>query len=501
MSIHSINNSGIEKKNERFNIVAMGSGDQYEKLILNAFPILLENFNIRKKYLNRFDLSIRERISFPEDFLNVYYPRILDKLINIDILILTYNISDNLSFECLKKFYYLYFTKMDEEDKPKNVIIIETDNSSNEELFKEEKLNQESAKKLSDLFNAHFCDSECDEEKLYQVLNQCLKKLLEVYNYTDDYSTFKYKDIKKEIHSYILIYGDKSSQTEFLDILLKSKFFPDYKKIKSNIYEIKYEKTTKDNNKLSFKILLKLVNNDCYYDSECNIFLYDINKVQSYNSLKNIIREFIKTNGPKFKRIYELFAINDISNNEDKIKDEIKKGKNLSYELGANFSLFNTNNNDLFDNIKIKFDSIFEQIISFINLSNNDDDNDDFDIRTSTLSNQSMNRVSRVSNVNIEIEENYSLESYIREMNNNIQNHLKDDKKCIFNICHKCLGQLNIRINELSNIVIVCCEKCKTEPVGLNIDDFMKKNKKNQQFFSCKNCHNPLNFNIKEKKF
>ena len=70
-----------------------------------------------------------------------------------------------------------------------------------------------------------------------------------------------------------------------------------------------------------------------------------------------------------------------------------------------------------------------------------------------------------------------------------------------FYICHKCFGQLNIRINELSNIVIIYCEKCKTEPVGLNIDDFMKKNNKNQQFFSCKNCHNPLNFNIKEKKF
>ena len=62
----------------------MGSGKQYEKLILSAFPILLENSNIRKKYLNRFDLSIRERIPFPEDFLNVYYRRILDKLINID---------------------------------------------------------------------------------------------------------------------------------------------------------------------------------------------------------------------------------------------------------------------------------------------------------------------------------------------------------------------------------------------------------------------------------
>ena len=69
---------------------------------------------------------------------------------------------------------------MDEEDKPKNVIIIETVNSSNKEILKEEKVNQESAKKLSELFNAHFCDLECDEEKLYEVLNQCLKKLLEV---------------------------------------------------------------------------------------------------------------------------------------------------------------------------------------------------------------------------------------------------------------------------------------------------------------------------------
>ena len=54
-----------------------------------------------------------------------------------------------------------------------------------------------------------------------------------------------------------------------------------------------------------------------------------------------------------------------------------------------------------------------------------------------------MNRISRVfrvSNVNLETEENNSLESYIREINSKIQNHLKDDKKCIFIFAINALG-------------------------------------------------------------
>ena len=222
MSFHSRKNSVEAKINDKFNVIVMGNGEQYEKLLINSFPILLDNSNIRHKYISRFDLQIKERISFPKDFNYIYYPEILDKLVNIDILILTYNMVDKLSFEFLRKFYYLYFTKMDEEDKPKNVIIIETDYSSNDEIIYEEKVDQEGAKKLATLFNARFCDWECDVEQINLVLSECLKKLLEIYNYTDDYSSFKGRELSKEINSYILIYGDKSTQTTFLDLLLKS---------------------------------------------------------------------------------------------------------------------------------------------------------------------------------------------------------------------------------------------------------------------------------------
>ena len=226
---------------------------------------------------------------------------------------------------------------MEKADKPKNVILLERDYSSNEEIVNKENVNQGLAKKLATLFNGHFCDWESDEDKLNKVLIECLKNLLEAINYKEDYSSFRYKDLNKEINSYILIYTDKSLQNKFMDLLLKTKYFFNYNKIKDNFYEIKYEKTLKDNTKLSFKILLKLVNNDYFDDSECNIFLYDINDDESYNSIKNLIRRVIETNGPKFKKIYELFSLNTNKNLEDEINDKIKKGKNLAYEIGLIF--------------------------------------------------------------------------------------------------------------------------------------------------------------------
>ena len=93
------------KKNDKFDVVILGNIDKKDNLFEKTFPIILNTSGIRHKYLNRFDLSIREIISFPKDFINSYNLEFLDNFMNIDILILTYNFTNKLSFEYLRNFY------------------------------------------------------------------------------------------------------------------------------------------------------------------------------------------------------------------------------------------------------------------------------------------------------------------------------------------------------------------------------------------------------------
>ena len=93
------------KKNDNFDVVILGNIDKKDNLFAKTFPIILNNSGIRHKYLNRYDLSIREIISFPKDFINSYNPEFIDNFINIDILILTYNFTNKLSFEYLRTFF------------------------------------------------------------------------------------------------------------------------------------------------------------------------------------------------------------------------------------------------------------------------------------------------------------------------------------------------------------------------------------------------------------
>ena len=230
------------KKSDKFDVVILGNIDKKDNFFAKTFSIILNTSGIRHKYLNRFDLSIREIISFPKDFTNSYNPEFLDNLMNIDILILTYNSSNILSFEYLRTFYYLYYNKLEIEDKPKNIIIIERDYTQNNEMNHEEKVDPKEGENLANLFNGFFCDIQADEEKLNQILNKCINNLLKINNYIDDYSSFKFKKSNNEVNSFILIYGDKNSQELFLDILLHSNCNYNYKKIKDNFYEIKYEK-------------------------------------------------------------------------------------------------------------------------------------------------------------------------------------------------------------------------------------------------------------------
>ena len=130
-------------------------------------------------------------------------------------------------------------------------------------------------------------------------------------------------------------------------------------------------------------------------------------------------------------------------------------------------------------------------------MSKNENIKDISNRKSSCFSNESFNRES-ISD--LETNEKVSPMAFVREINNKIKNKLKNDKNILLNICKKCYSQLNIRINELSNIIIVYCEKCKSEPIGLSINKFLDFNKENEKYFYCQKCHNLFNYNFKEKE-
>jgi hypothetical protein len=291
-----------------------------------------------------------------------------------------------------------------------------------------------------------------------------------------------------------------------LNILLNSKCDFGYKKIKDNFYEIHYSKLINDNS-FSFKIILKLVNSEYFYDSECNIFLYDVNNRDSYSSIRNLIRGLIKTNGAKFKKIYELFALNTDPNTnvQDENDIKIKEGKNIAYEIGANFSYINTANNcNLNEEIKIKFDKILEQIIYYINMSKTITKEARVDSSRKLSSSSILSNNSVISSK--EDEEHFTLiddstpRLFIKEVNNRIKKELKKNQDCLFNICPKCFSQLNIKINESSNIIITYCDKCKTEPIGTSLEQFIELNKLKNIECHCNSCKKILYYDFKSNK-
>ena len=174
-------NSLSEKVNGKFEVVIMSNIDKLQTNLFNIFPLSSKNSN-NYKYLNRYILSIRENIRFPKDFTTQYHPEIIDKLKQIDVLLLSYNISDKLSFENIRTFYYLYYSKIEEEDKPKNIIILERDYAIKEDINFEGSLETASAENLAKLFNGYFCSFEDDLEKINRIFNECLKNLLIIYN-------------------------------------------------------------------------------------------------------------------------------------------------------------------------------------------------------------------------------------------------------------------------------------------------------------------------------
>ena len=246
MSKESCNRSNSLNSNKniyKFNVIIMGNYEKEETIFLKAFPMednSSSNKKYRHKYLNRCDLVLRETIKFPQHFEITFQPELMDKLNNVDILILVYTANDELSFEYLKTFYYLYYLKMEENNRPKNIILIERDYSLVNEINYGVKVNVNMAKNLNKLFNGNFYDYKTNENDLNLILKEQLEKILK-FNYIEDYNLFKSKGNNNEIICLIHLYGDKESQKNFMKLLLSSKCdFDFYKRYNDNLYEVIY---------------------------------------------------------------------------------------------------------------------------------------------------------------------------------------------------------------------------------------------------------------------
>ena len=505
-----LRNSKLQSlKNCKFNVIILGKYDKNEKLFSKTFPVILNESNTRHKYINRYDLCIKEHILFPKDFLNVFHPEIMDLLLKIDILILIYDKSNKISFDYLKTFYYLYYKKFEEIDKPKNIILIERNYAQGNGENNIDIIDVNEAIEFSKLLSSTFCDLNTDEELLNKILVECVDKLIAIYNYNDDYSQYKLKIFKNEINCYLLLFGDNESQNLFLKEFLKSNCEFKYKKIKDNFYEINYTKNINEK-EYNFKIMLKLMAQENYYDSECNILVYNINKNESYNLIRKIIRGLIANNDSNLKKIFNLFSLNSSPTaiNENEVNNRIKEGKNLAYEIGANYHILNMNNNqNLSEEIKTKFDNILNIFVDYINISNSNTPDEISNKNCSDHNRASNNNKSKDKECNenfddfVEIINYDSPSSYLREINSKIHNLLKGNQNSLFNICKKCYSHLSIKINDDSNILIVYCENCKTEPRGLNIDQFILNNKQNINDYHCNNCSNYLNYEPQKKLY
>ena len=479
------------KGNGRFDVVIIGDYDENEKLFSKTFPILKNN--LKHKYLNRFDLYIREEIKYPKEFTIKYYPELLDKIINIDILILTYNASNKLSFEFLQKFYYMYYSKLEEKDKAKNIIIVEFDNALKDVEKNDIKIDLNDLNEIRSLFNAYFYKLKESEEKLVDILKNCVQNLTKIYNFKVEYKYFYSIDSNNDIILVFLIYGDKKLQNLFIKMLLDSNFHQEYRQLQDNFYELKYELRTRDKI-LNFKIKLKIMENgSCCNNSTSNILLYDINKKESYISIKSISEEYMTFNGPNFMQIFDIISFNTSSNiityNENNL--EINKAKNLADELGADFSIINVNNNmNLNEEIKMKFEKRLEQIASIINKIKNNNENEDIDINKKDA-----------FQFDYLVFKNYdSPLLYIKDINNQIRKDFKNKDDFLMNICPFCYKYSDIRLDEFSNIILLYCKKCKNEPFGLGIEQFNKYNIQKNKYVHCENCKNILNYDFENKK-
>lgn len=491
------------KRIGKFDVLIFGPNDN---LFTKEFGVF-DNPEVKHKYINCYDLRLREQIEFPPDFSKIYHPEIMDKLMNIDILILSFKIGDFLSINNIVTFFNLYLKKLEESQRPIGIIIFETkneeskvsenkDENNDNNRFLENKINE--LKQYTELFGCIICGYNTKEEMFDDILIKCIKKLKVIYN-NESYDLFRSKiNDQSKFKCQISIYGDRDIQNLFIKYLLKLKCNSDYKKIKENYFVInyKYEESNKNKN---FHIILELMKERDYNnDSQCNIYLYDPQKKDTFSLIKNVMKFHISNYGAKYKKLYRLFS----TRNNDSLNQECKA---LMKEMGGEFDtidLENINKQNIFESLNNSYNNILIKILEYIIKSkenNNIGNNNDNKKRIDELKNNKVTNDSEDYDI-ISIYETpfIFIDDFMNNKIKEIQNYKND--KFIFNKCPKCYYSMNIHINNKSNIIVLNCPYCNLEPRGFNIEEFIEnKNKENKNLY-CENCYKCKYYDYSKRK-
>ena len=482
------------KKIGKFDVLIFGPT---ANLFTKEFEVL-DNPEVKHKYINCYDLRLRDQIEFPSDFNYIYHPEIMDKLMNIDILILSYELGNFLSIDNIVTFFNLYFKNLEESERPIGVIIFETKNDESK-IFEKKNENENGSlknkinelKKYSELYGCLICNFNKNEEIFDDILIKCINKLKKVYN-NESYDLFRSKinDQSNKFKCQLSIYGNRDIQNLFTKYLLKLKCNSDYKKINENYFVINY-KYEENNKNMNFQIILELMKERDYCDeSQCNIYLFDPQKKDTFSLIDNIMKFHISNYGVKYKKLYRLFSVrnNDCLNGESKA---------LAKKIGGEFDtidLENINKENIFESLNNLYNNILIQILEYIikyKEANNIECNNEIKNKKA-INNEDFDIISLYDTPFIFVDD------FMNKKINEIQNY--KNGKFIFNKCPKCYNSMNIHINNKSNIIVLKCPYCNLEPKGFNIEEFTEYEKKENKKLYCEKCYKCKYYNYSKKK-
>ena len=493
--ILNINEEIISKKKEgKFDIVIIGTLDNS---LSRIFSIIINDPNIKHKYLFSYDLCPRDQIFFPKNFQNTFHPEILDKLMKIDILILTYENADFLSIENLKTFYHLYYKQLDEKDKPINILIIERNTNGNN-IENKNKVDINDGKKIAELYSGLFCDSNINEEIFEKILIKCINNLKMIYD-TENYNLFNH-EIKEgnNINCNITVCGNNDVKNLFLENFLKLKCNEEYIMKSDNFFVINY-KNEINNKEINWKINLELIDEVDYYkySSQCYIFIYDKNKINTFNSIRDIIRSHILINGAKYKKIYKLISFTD-NNFLEENDNDINEGKELAKEIGASYENINVkekdNTNKFLDNL---LTDIIKQMMECFENYKEKSANSEINKNT-IIKSKTKNLDSEFYVLTLNDSPAFFIDDFFYKINNEIQNYTQE--KFIFNLCPECYNYMKIIIDDNSNIIKLKCKNCNTESYGLNYTQYVSNKKDLNKKLYCDKCYSCLYYDYSLKK-
>ena len=152
-------------------------------------------------------------------------------------LILVYENTDFSSIENLKTFYHLYYKKLDESNKPINIIILERNTTNNTGNKNKNKVDINDGKKMSELYGGLFCDSNINASEFFLfIFVKCINNLKAIYD-TENYNLFCYElkqgdDINMNMNYNITICGNNEYKNLFLKHFLKLKCNHDFERKK-----------------------------------------------------------------------------------------------------------------------------------------------------------------------------------------------------------------------------------------------------------------------------